>query len=425
MTSNHILPVSSTERITALDIVRGLALFGVLQINLLFFSGHIYQDWAGVSYSMGWGGLVLTWIRDHLIASKAMFGFSMLFGVGLCIQMERARARGQAFGAFALRRLGALVLLGVAHATLIWDGDILLPYAVTALVLLPLLRAGTRTILIAASLAFLASINFKIILGWLHTPDRFSFAYWHKQASWLLQSANQAYGQGTWIEAARWRVWEWNHLGRAIDVFSIFECLPVFLVGLALWRAGLLMDSAGRIQTIRRIFHAAFWFGLAISIVPFTWFGLLPKTWGLGWRGMLLRGLFQAGTIALALGYFTGVLLLLRRKWWARVLSVVAPMGRMALTNYLTQSLVCTWIFNGYGLGLWSKITPSAYIIGGMVLYGIQIAWSHWWLARFMFGPAEWLWRSMTYGNWQPFRIKVPFTNLPVTVVESTEASCE
>lgn len=417
MNSEGILPVSSNERIAALDIVRGLALFGVLQINLVFFSGHIYQEWAGTPYALGWGGLVLTWIRDQLIATKSMFCFSMLFGVGLCIQMERAQARSHAFGTFAIRRLGALALLGVAHATLIWDGDILLPYAVTALFLLPLLRAKTRTVLIVASAAFLVSVNFKALLGWLHTPDHFYFAYWYKQATWLMQSANQAYGHGTWMEAAHWRVWEWNHLGRAIDVLSVFGCLPAFFIGFALWRAGLLRDIAGRTQTIRRIFHIAFWFGLAISIVPIAWLGLIPKAWGQGWRGILLRAVFEAGTIAMALGYFMGILLLLQREWWARLLSVVAPVGRMAMTNYLTQSLVCTWIFNGYGMGLWSKITPSAYILGGIAFYSIQVAWSHWWLTRFKFGPAEWLWRSMSYASLQPFKIKS--SALPEVIAEA------
>lgn len=403
--SEKVVPVKVDERIVALDIVRGLALFGVLQINLIFMSGHVYQEWAGVPYPLGWGGTVLTWVRNHLISGKSIACFSMLFGVGLCIQMERVRARGHAFGLFAMRRLGALAVIGVAHATLIWNGDILLAYAVTALGLLPLVRAKVRTILIVFGVAFLADINYKNILHWLHAPDGLYFSYWHKQAAWLLQSSNQAYGHGTWTEATRWRVWEWNHLGRAIDLLTVSGCLPLFLLGLALWRSGILKDSSGRIRTIRRIFHSVFWLGLALSIVPDSWLALIPKAWGVGWRGTLRRGVFISAPDLLALGYFMGILMLLQREWWAKRLSVVAPLGRMALSNYLTQSLLCTWFFNAHGLGFWTRVTPSAYILGGIGLYGTQIAWSHWWLARFKFGPVEWLWRSMTYGSLQPFKI--------------------
>jgi len=415
MSSAPSLPVSSTERIAALDIVRGLALFGVLQINLVFFSGHIYQEWAGATYALGWGGPALSWVRDHLIAEKSMFCFSMLFGVGLSIQMERALARGQAFGGFALRRLGALAILGITHATLIWSGDILLVYAVTGLILVPLLRARVRTILIAAGIGFMVSSNYKIILGWMHVPNWLLFSHWYKQAPWLLHSANQAYGNGTWMEAAHWRIWEWNHVGRAIDILSVFGCLPPFLLGLALWRIGILRDTTGRVRSVRRIFHAAFWFGIAFSLVPFAWFAHIPKPWEAGWRGMLLRGLFQAGPLTLALGYFMGILLLLQRERWSRWLSHLAPMGRMALTNYLTQSLVCTWIFNAHGLGLWGRIPPAGYILGGIGLYGCQIALSRWWLTRFSFGPAEWLWRSMTYGQMQQFKLQRPTTHEAVT----------
>ncbi|MFZ1376837.1 MAG: DUF418 domain-containing protein [Geothrix sp.] len=402
----EVVPTGVGERIIGLDIVRGLALFGVLQINLIFLSGHIYQDWAGVTYPLGWSGGVLTWIRDHLIEGKAMFCFSMLFGVGLCIQMERALARGHGFGVFAMRRLGALALIGVVHGTLIWVGDILFVYAVVALVLLPLLRAKVRTILIALSVAFLLNYNFHSILQLLHAPDGLVFSHWFKQGSWLLQSANQAYGHGTWIEATRWRFWEWNHLGRAIQLISAIQCLPLFLIGLALWRSGILKDHSARIQTIRRIFHSVFWVGLALAIVPSAWLEQIPKIWHTGWRMRILRGVFSSGMAMLALGYFMGILMLLQKDWWTRTLSLLAPLGRMALTNYLLQSLVCTWFFNGYGLGYWTKVTPSAYILGGIALYGFQIVCSHLWLARFRFGPAEWLWRSMTYGNLQPFKIQ-------------------
>ena len=405
---DEVVPIGLGERIVALDIVRGLALFGVLQINLIFMSGNSYQQWAGVTYPLGWGGSVLTWAQENLINGKAVACFSMLFGVGVCIQMERISEKGYAYGLFAMRRLGALAVIGVAHSTLIWNGDILLVYAVAALALLPFLRAKVRTILFALSAAFLLELNHGTILHWLRAPDElFFFGHWKKQAAWLLQSATQAYGQSNWTEATRWRVWEWNHSIRAIELIGLFGVLPPFLLGLALWRSGILKDPTGRVQTIRRVFHSVFWLGLAISIIPSSWLELIHGAWWVGWRGMLMRGvLVDAPPRLLALGYFMGILMLLQREWWVKRLVLFAPLGRMALTNYLAQSLVCTWFFNGYGLGFWTRVTPSAYFLGGMALYGVQIAFSYWWLARFKFGPMEWLWRSMTYGSLQPFLVQ-------------------
>ena len=122
-------PILARERIHAIDAVRGLALLGVLQINLFFFSGHIYREWAGLPVDAGWGGSVPVWILIHLVSGKAIFCFSMLFGIGLCIQMDRFRAKGIFFGGFVFRRLAALALLGTIHVALLWNGDILFTYA--------------------------------------------------------------------------------------------------------------------------------------------------------------------------------------------------------------------------------------------------------------------------------------------------------
>ena len=162
----------SASRIAAIDIIRGLALFGVLQVNLVSFSGQCYADWSGGTYVGGALSGPLSLIREMLIDGKAMSCFSILFGIGLAIQMERAMARGISFGRFAARRLGALALIGVAHAVFIWNGDILLDYAVIGLLLLPLLRARVRTILLVAAGAFVVDTTFRQILVALRHPAR-------------------------------------------------------------------------------------------------------------------------------------------------------------------------------------------------------------------------------------------------------------
>ena len=395
----------SASRIAAIDIIRGLALFGVLQVNLFSFSGQCYAEWSGGTYPGGPLSDILSLIRDVLINGKAMSSFSILFGVGLAIQMERAVTRGASFLRFALRRLGALALIGIAHALLIWNGDILLDYAIIGLMLLPLLRARVRTILLVAAGAFVLDTAFRQILVSLHTPDSFLFNYWRQQFGWLCPRADWAYGHGSWMEAARWRAWEWAYFGRSVHVISIFGCAPQFFLGLALWRSGILRDVAGSIHSVRRIFHGVFWAGLALTFLSIP-LAAKMMTWRHGWREMVRAGVYELPLFLLALGYFAGMLLPLQRARWQRWLAPLAPMGRMALTNYLGQSLVCTWIFNGHGLGLYGKLTPAAFMLGGVALYGAQIAFSRWWLGRFRFGPAEWLWRSMTYGRLHPLRLQ-------------------
>lgn len=396
----------STERIAALDVVRGLALFGVLQINLIAFTGHGYLEGA---YPTSPVGEILTWLRDALINGKAMSCFSMLFGVGLAIQMERAAARGASFGSFALRRLGALAAIGAAHAILIWNGDILLDYAVIGLVLLPFLKARVRTVLLAALGAFLLDITFRPILGAIHAPRSLLFSYWVEQFTWINPLASQAYGHGGWMEATRFRAWEWLHPGRAVHLISIFGCMTQFFLGLALWRSGALKDLPASRSAIQKLFHATFWLGLTLTVLGAI-FQARIGLWRLGWRDVARIGSYEGPMILLAFGYLMGALLLLQRERWKRILGRVAPMGRMALSNYLAQSLICTWIFNAYGLGLWGRIPAAGYVLGGIGFYAIQVAWSAWWLARFRFGPAEWLWRSMTYGVWQPFQIRIERT---------------
>jgi len=398
-------PVASTERIAALDIIRGLALFGVLQVNLVSFSGQCYANWSGGTYPGGSLSDILSLIRDLLINGKAMSCFSILFGVGLAIQMERAMARGASFLRFGLRRLGALALIGTAHAVLIWNGDILLDYAVIGMMLLPLLRARVRTILLVAAGAFLLNTAFRQILVGVHAPDSFLFSHWRQQFAWLCPRADWAYGHGSWMEAARWRVWEWANFGQSVHVISIFGCATQFFLGLALWRSGILRDVAGSIRSVRRIFHGVFWAGLGLTFLAIP-LAAKMATWRHGWLELLRGCALELPMILLALGYFAGILLLLQRARWQPWLAPLAPMGRMALTNYLGQSLVCTWIFNGHGLGLYGKLTPAAFMLGGVALYGAQIAFSRWWLGRFRFGPAEWLWRSMTYGRLHPLRLQ-------------------
>lgn len=402
-------PASGAERIQVVDIVRGLALFGVLQINLIFFSGHIYRDWANQPIPPGWGGATLVWLRSTLLGGKAVSLLSMLFGLGLCIQLERARATMGAFWPFVVRRLGFLGLLGAVHGIFVWHGDILLTYALAGLMVVPMIHWSTRRLAIAGGGIF---IFLPLLLKLLPVPEHLRFSYWMKQAAWLLQTADGAYGHGSWVEALKWRYWEWGHWVRAVDLSMLTLCLPLFLLGVAFWRSGWLFRLPERLGSVRRVFHATFWPGLLINSVPDSWAGI-AYVWATRHRVELpLLIILSLGVVSLAFGYLMGVLVLAQRPTGKRFLAPFAAMGRMALTNYLAQSLLATWIFNGYGLGWWGRVSPSTCVLGGSLIFLAQAALSHWWLARFRFGPMEWLWRCASYARWQPMRLEQPTKRL-------------
>jgi uncharacterized protein len=124
--------------------------------------------------------------------------------------------------------------------------------------------------------------------------------------------------------------------------------------------------------------------------------------------GLLASVLVTFGTVPLAFGYIATATLLLQRAGWRRSLGHFAPVGRMALTNYLSQTVICLLVFYGYGAGLIGQVGAAAALLIALLVFAVQMAWSPWWLARFHFGPAEWLWRSLTYGHRQPMRIRAP-----------------
>ena len=395
-------PIAAGDRIHALDIIRGFALLGVLQMNLVFFSGAAYKDLADVAYAAGPGGELLIWIRDWLLAGKSIALFSLLFGVGLAIQMERARARGAGLGRFAARRLGGLFLLGAAHSALVWNGDILHIYALGGLLLLPFLGRRPRVALAAAAAVFLLAALRDPLMALLPLPSGLFWATWQARASWFMDKADLAYGAGTWLQAFRWRVWEWGALGPFYLVHYLLECLPLFLGGTALWQAGILRDPGAHLRWLRLGCHATLWPGLGLTLA-FPALARLGSA-GDGQGGTLALAVGDLCAYLVAVGYLLGFLLLLQRPWWRARLGLLAPMGRMALSNYLAQSLICSWAFNSHGLGLWNRWSPAACILAGCVLFPLQVAWSHGWLARFRFGPAEWLWRVISYGRLEPFR---------------------
>lgn len=397
-------PTAVEERLEALDVIRGFALFGILAVNLNYWF-RTYPS-ASMVAPERWPGpadQAVDLLIMVLCNGKFITLFSMLFGVGLALQQERIEARGARFYRFAARRFGALFLLGALHVALLWMGDILHIYAVLGFVLLLFLRRRTRTIAIWAgvllALPLLFSIGFMLVKGLARAPmPPEALEQMRREGA----AAVQAYAHGTWLEIARRRWVEYVDLiGTLIP--SAYGMLVAFLVGLLAWRSGAVQRPSDHLPRLRRVVCLGLAFGIGQAVLRRVLERALPDH--LSRLVNLVYGLEVAAFIALALAYGAALLLLLQRPAVRARLAPLASAGRMALTNYLLQSLICGLIFYNYGLGLYDRIGPAAGLGVTVAIYAAQLVWSPLWLRRFRFGPVEWLWRTMTYGRAQPMRV--------------------
>ena len=402
-TSPSLKPVAPEARLMQLDVLRGLALLGVLLVNLSMFSGSEWAVDAHLPYPMGWGGTALQALTGALLETKSAALLAMLFGAGLTIQAEALTRRGERHLPFSLRRVGALAFLGLAHSFLLWNGDILLDYALISLLMLPVLHVSSRRILWTLPLLWAAA-------GLIILP----FAGRISAATDLLEQtarfnalSAEHYGAASWFVALKYRAWEMVHvLGPVRLANRLPILLPFFVLGAYFWKKGFLSEPERHGATLRRMVLVFGLLGLAANLFPQDLVWAFSKDLSFRPLRILIRATYFFAKPGLTLGYAAGILLLLQHPVARRALGVFAPLGRMALTQYLLQSLVCTWIFNGHGLGLYGKVPISHYLMGGMVLFALQVWSSQLWLARFRMGPAEWLWRRLTYGSPQPFRLR-------------------
>lgn len=384
-------PTAPRERLLALDVLRGLALLGVLLVNLGEFSGSDGALAAGLPYPMGTGGAALAFLRSALLETKSAALLAMLFGAGLAIQAEQAAAQARPFLGFALRRVGALALLGLAHSLLLWNIDILLDYALISLLVLPCLRLRPSRILWAIPVLLPVTLLFALPLLLLpaHTqPAADSYA-----------QGLAHYGNGTWLEALRFRVWELlytvgpERLANRIPILT-----PFFVLGVFAWKQGWLKDPAAHRRTLIKVFAVCFVLGLAANLLPQARLHEAVAQIAFQPLRILIKATAFFARPGLTVGYLAAILLLLQAPAWQRMLGVFAPLGRTTLTQYLLQSVVCTLVFNGYGLGLYGRVPMNAIILGGLAFFILQVWSSHLWLAHFETGPAEWLWRRLAYG---------------------------
>lgn len=422
-------PVTAGERFASLDRLRGVAILGILVMNIYAFAMPFiayvdpYRMGGTEAYNIG------TWIFTHIFFDqKFMSIFAMLFGAGLVLMAERAEARGAKPARFYFRRQFWLIVIGAIHGYLIWMGDILFAYALIGMLVYPLRKRRPRTLIIIAcvmlpvtllfnlgnakqmedTMAKVAEIEVLLEEGQdIDEEQQQVLDDWKQQRMFAFPTDEDAAeeiavyrGDYAGIVAHRAPIVAMMQVFMIL-FFGLWRIAPLMMIGMALMKLGVLTcersaDFYGRFMLI------AYAVGL-----PLTVFSALDLHAHQFDQMYVMRGGGIAnyfGSILVALGHIGLVMWLTKSGTASRLLDRFAAVGRMALTNYLMHSLILTTIFYGYGLGLYGTVPRIWQMAFVAAVIGLELLWSKWWLERYRFGPAEWVWRTLTYGKRQPMR---------------------
>ncbi len=409
-------PIREAQRIDSIDAVRGFAILGIFLVNIGLFGQPIF-------HAMGFGASELPTLDIAAKNFVRVFGefkfmslFALLFGAGFVIQSHRARQAGRAFAGPYLRRMGLLLLIGLIHAWLFWYGDILVMYATIGVGLLIVRDVSGRALLILGLTVFLLGGlwmgGYNLLMSQFEMPmpeeitvdaalpawDRF-MAYFEASGYMTFSPMGAeaeivAYQEGPWLAAflARFSTWAGMMVFAVIIGGFGLRVVAQFLLGAALMKLGFFAPE-------RRAWRkrAAIW-GLAIGVplemASALWLVQAGETQG---NMAIYQSVHFVWSLILMFGYLglIGVLVDAGALRW--LVTGLRAVGRMALSNYLLQTLVTTTIMYSYGFGQFGRWSPSAMVAYVFVFFAIQMVLSVLWLKAFRFGPLEWLWRAGTY----------------------------
>ncbi|MCS3745167.1 uncharacterized protein FHY18_000697 [Xanthomonas arboricola] len=401
-----LLPIAATERIVVLDVLRGFALLGILLMNIEAFVGPLDLALSGVEPHWHGADRVADALVYIFVQGKFYPLFSMLFGMGFAVMAQRAERAGRGFFGMYLRRTAGLLVIGLAHAVLLWSGDVLVTYALLAVLLLGARNAPTVTLPWLAALVYLCAPALVLlygVAGAMMQAAPASAVDWKsamadvaQQAVANVQAQRAALGHGTYLQATAQR---WHDLREAMSGLSINgpAMLGMFLLGSWFVRSGAIAAPERFPRLFRVLRYGALPLGLGVMLLSYA-----VEPWMDPARlSMRLSGAFALALVAgplMSLGYAAWVVRFASHLAW------LAPAGRMALSNYLLQSLLCSWIFYGYGLGYFEQLPRLWQLPFAVGLFALQVVASQAWLHWFRFGPVEWVWRSATYLRVPPMR---------------------
>lgn len=395
-----------------MDVLRGFAILGIFIANLGSFSFYNEDAHATGPYLIDGWDHKMQYLHHMFIEGKFYSIFSLLFGWGIALQVKRGLDKG--FNAIPTirRRLMFMLLFGAVHL-MIWTGDIVFFYALLGFLLIPLRKFSNKTLLITGAILVLLPMLLyaaKMKWQWLNAP-----AFFLRDTGMKLDAKiTGVTSDAEWAEYAKHQGW-WDILKGNIPGFffryaylffvsRIPKVLGMFLIGYVLGRSDFYKNIAQHKKTVYTIIVL----GLLIGL-PANYYLAHYMSWYMGdYFELKTKGLYQTiayalGVAPLALAYVGLFMLSFQTGAGKKILSVLAPVGKMAFSNYMMHSFIGNFVFLGAGLGYGGKVGPVCFTIFGVAVFIVQIILSTLWLKYFNYGPIEWLWRSATYGKWQPF----------------------
>jgi uncharacterized protein len=400
-------PVTEPERIYALDVLRGFALLGILPVNLISFA-HVFAAYQVPHLAGGFTGLdfVVWFVIDLVFEQKMITTFSLLFGAGLYLQVTRNEERRGRVGAargLYYRRVGWLLLFGLLHAYLLWFGDILTYYAILGMLVYLFRQRSPRFLIITGiTLLVLGSLLWLAMGLALDSPEGA-----RQMREMMVPSAEKMRQEEAMVRDSSFL----ELAERRAPVTLMFQAMMLPFFGL--WRIGGLMllgiafVKLGVLSATRtpRFYQrcAVVGLGLGVPLTLFSQRAFYASEFDLRALFGLSAEADYYGSLLMALGYLGVVMLVVQRGWLRALQDRLAAVGRMALTNYLSQTLICTFIFHGWGLGQFGTWSRSQLVLLALGVWAFQLIVSPLWLRHFQFGPMEWLWRTLTYLRPQPF----------------------
>jgi uncharacterized protein len=404
-----LTPVTRQERIAAMDVLRGIAVLGIFLINMPLFVAPAAAFFDRESNAL-WTATAdrLATLFIYIFAQGKFYTlFSFLFGLGFGVQMLRAAERHSPnFLSIYRRRLFVLLTIGILHFTLVWWGDVLHVYAILGFLLIQFREKPDKTLVTCAGCLIL--IPFVVAIGGTsiqRLTDKQTLVEKEKKRAEQKKAKKEGITKdintksaGSLVDILKLRVSRdarqiGTELGWSTELFSSF------LLGLWASRARILVEPQRYRPLLTKLAFIALPAGLVVATADLVYGYLHPNEPPPLWRTHLSFAREFLARPAIAFGYAAVLLLIGIRSW----MSPFAAIGRMALTNYLLQSIVFTTVANSYGLGLYGRIQPVQGLALCFAFYALQLPFSVWWLSTHDYGPAEWLWRSLTYGVRQPW----------------------
>ncbi len=400
-------PVSPGERIISLDVLRGLAVMGIFLVNIQSFSmlfmnlanPTVYGDFTGLNR--------LVYLFIYTFAQQKFLAlFSLLFGAGVLLMSRNIESRGGKPAGLHYRRMLWLILIGLLHAYVLWYGDILVGYGLCGLWVYLMRKRSAKTLFIVGIILLLIGTAIVLLAQWTMPnwpPELIKQSALSWQPDQALTAAEINAYRGGWTEQLSHRIPA--TIGLQLPIFflvTLWRVSGMMLLGMALLKWGVFKNR----DIYKKLMIIGFGAGMALHIAG--WSFNMRHHWVFE-KSMFQGAMFvSVGSLFMAMAYLGVILWLCRAGTLNAVTRPLAAMGRLAFTNYLMQTVICTFIFYGHGLGLFGKVSRLGQMGIVIVILAFQLWFSTFWLKHFRFGPVEWLWRSLTYRKRQPFRKTPP-----------------